>query len=530
MDLSRPSFDPSRVRQLHRFDGGIHPPQHKEESTRLPIVRAPLPPLLVVPLHQQIGNAARAVVQPGERVLKGQAIGAAEGYVSAAVHAPTSGTVVALEMRSVPHPSGLPDLCVVIEPDGEERWIERRPLDYRNMDPSALRNRVREAGIVGLGGALFPSFIKLNPGPRQRLRTLVINGAECEPYITCDDLLMRERPGEIVEGARLMEHMLRAEEVVIGIEDNKPQALAAMRAAVAKSGYRMEVVAVPTVYPAGGAKQLIKVLTGIEVPSGMRSTEFGVQCFNVATAYSLHRFLHHGEPVISRIVTVTGNVSEPRNFEVAIGTPVRTLLELAGALPDSDGIIMGGPLMGFRLPSDEVPVTKATNCLIASSPALFPPQPSSRPCIRCGECARACPARLQPMELYAFAKSKNFGKAQEYGLFDCIECGCCSYVCPSAIPLVHYYRYAKSEIWAREREKKAAQAARSRHELRLARIAREKEERFARLAQKTGAAFSEETVDPKQAAIQAALERARALRQRAQAEQSSQTNAEKGSR
>jgi len=505
------------MRTLNHFNGGVHPAQHKAESNTRPIVAAPVPPHLVVPLHQHIGSAAKPLVKVGDKVLKGQTIAAAEGYVSAAVHAPTSGTVTAVEMQTVPHPSGLPDLCVSIEADGEERWIEHAPLDYRAMDPSELRNRLRDAGVVGLGGAVFPTFIKLNPGPAQKLQTLILNGAECEPWITCDDRLMQERADAIVQGIEIMRFMLRPEEILVGIEDNKPQAIAAMRAACARADFAVEVVAVPTVYPGGGAKQLIKVLTGKEPPSGGRSTDVGVQCFNVATAYSVHRAVHHGEPVISRIVTVTGNVREPGNFEVPIGTPVEQLVQLAGGAGDgTNGYIMGGPMMGFTLPQPNVPVVKATNCIIASSPALFPPAPPALPCIRCSRCAVACPADLQPMDLYWFARSRNFGKAQEYALFDCIECGCCTYVCPSHIPLVQYFRFAKSEIWAREKEKEAADLARDRHEFRQFRLEREKQERADKLAQKAAEKLemlggsTDPEADAKKAAIQAAIERAKA--------------------
>jgi electron transport complex protein RnfC len=243
-----------------------------------------------------------------------------------------------------------------------------------------------------------------------------------------------------------------------------------------------EVVAVPTRYPAGGAKQLIRVLTGKEVPASKRSTELGVQCFNVATAYTAYRALAHGEPVISRIVTLTGNVLQPRNWEVRLGTPLSDLVALGQPKADTNKYLMGGPMMGFEIPDLAAPVVKATNCVIAGSPTLFPPSPPEMPCIRCGACAEVCPHELQPFELYWFARARNFGKTQEYHLFDCIECGCCSYVCPSHIPLVQYFRFAKSEIWSREREKQAAEAAKARFELRNARAEREQAEKAERLA------------------------------------------------
>jgi electron transport complex protein RnfC len=285
-----------------------------------------------------------------------------------------------------------------------------------------------------------------------------------------------------------MRHMLQAEEVLIGIEDNKPQAVAAVQAAIAASGQTgIEAVAIPTRYPAGGAKQLIRVLTGIEVPHGRRSTDFGVQCFNVGTAYSIYEALELGRPLISRLVTVAGNVDAPRNYEVLIGTPMDHVVRLAGPRADTDRYIMGGPMMGVRMPAFDVPVVKATNCILVGSEALFPTPAPEMPCIRCGECAKACPADLAPFELYWFSRSKNFGKAQEYHLFDCIECGCCSFVCPSHIPLVDYYRFSKSEIWARERDKEAADAARDRFEFKNHRQEREKLEKAEKLAAKAAA-------------------------------------------
>jgi electron transport complex protein RnfC len=504
-------------RRLYTFNGGVHPEGHKAESNAAPIREMPLLPHYVVPLRQHIGAPARPLVQAGDTVLRGQMIGAPEGYVSTAVHAPTSGRVVAVEPHAVPHPSGLFDLCVVIESDGEDRSIEFQPLDWRNLDPSALRNRIREMGLAGLGGAVFPSYIKLNPSG-QTIHTLILNGAECEPWITCDDRLMRERAAEIVQGMEIMAHTLGAKTLIVGIEDNKPEALAAMRAA-APSG--VEVVSVPTLYPSGGGKQLTQILTGIETPTGGRSTDVGIQVFNVGTAYSLYRAVHLGEPLLSRVVTVTGHVANPGNFEARIGTAMADLLAAAGGVLDgADGEIIGGPMMGFDLMDQAAPVTKSVNCLIVKDPAHFPARPATLPCIRCGACARACPADLQPFEMYWFSRAKDFGKAQSYNLFDCIECGCCAYVCPSHIPLVDFFRFAKSEIWEREREKQNADQARQRHEFKAFRLEREKQEKaekFAKAAEKnkeaaasgaTAGATADPDAEKKKAILQAALERA----------------------
>lgn len=518
--------------RLFDFNGGVTPDYQKDASTQTPIAVSPAPSFLIIPLHQSIGGAPRPLVSAGDHVLKGQRIGAADiaisGEMSSAVHASTSGRVVAVEMRRMPHPSGLSALCVVIETDGRDEWIARQPFDYRQHTAEATGDYLRDAGVVGLGGAVFPTHLKISPGKEGKLDTLVINGAECEPYITCDDMLMKERAEAIIQGVTILRDLLAAGQVLIGIEDNKSQAVATMTAAVQASGQKdMAVVAVPTRYPAGGAKQLIRVLTGIEVPHGKRSTDYGVQCFNVGTAYAIHEAINLGQPLISRIVTVAGNVAAPRNYEVLIGTPLKNLLAESQPLPDTDRLIMGGPMMGVTLPGDDVPVVKATNCILVGSKKLFPPPPPEMPCIRCGECAKACPADLQPFELYWFSRAKIFGKAQEYHLFDCIECGCCSYVCPSHIPLVDYYRFAKSEIWANESEKAAADHARGQYEFRQLREAREEQEKAARLAAKVAASRAAAMATPKTPAaenipvpateaatpaalIAAALERARA--------------------
>ncbi len=506
-------------RELHTFKGGVHPPGHKDESNTRPIHAAPLPKTLVIPLRQHIGNPATPVVEVGERVLKGQMIAAADGYISSAVHASSSGIVSAIGPAVVPHISGLPDDCISIETDGRDEWIAHAPLDYRAMAPAEMRMKLRDMGIVGLGGAVFPSAVKLDPGAQQNCPMLIINGGECEPWITCDDVLMRHRTDEILHGVAIMRHLLGSSEILVGIEDNKPEAIAAMQAAAAKLDFAVEVIAVPTIYPGGGAKQLIETLTGKQVPSGKLSTDIGIQVFNVGTAYSLARAVHHGEPLISRLVTVTGHVLRPQNFEVLIGTPMHTLITLAGDRDGASGALMGGPMMGVPVPNLDVPVVKATNCILVKSAELFPPLPKALPCIRCTHCADACPAELQPQELYRFAKAADFGRAQEYHLFDCIECGCCSYVCPSHIPLVDFYRYAKSEIWAREKEKRAADLARERHEFRLFRLEREKKEKAEKLAAKAQAKHAElaaeaksgdAEAEAKKALIAAALARAQA--------------------
>jgi len=519
------------LQRLFKFKGGVKPDPNKTPSLQTPIGLAPLPALLIVPLHQSIGGMPNPLVKAGDHVLKGQRIGDADKWISAAVHAPTSGTVLAVEERVAAHPSGLPTLSVVIAADGDDEWMERTPVDYAALAPEQVREVLRDAGVVGLGGAVFPSHAKLTAAKSVPMEDLVINGAECEPFMTCDDLLMRERAEDIVRGAGIFRDLLGPQRVLIGIEDNKPQAVAAMREAVEACGENFSVVAVPTRYPAGGAKQLIRVLTGKEVPASKRSPEMGVQCFNVATAYTAWRAIAHGEPVLSRIVTLTGNVEEPRNWEVLLGTPLKDFVALGKPRADTSSYLMGGPMMGFEMPSLDAPVVKASNCIIAGSKALFPPLPPEMPCIRCGACAEVCPHELQPFEMYWFARARNFGKTQEYNIFDCIECGCCSYVCPSRIPLVQYFRFAKSEIWSREREKNMSEAAKTRYELRNERDAREAAEKAERLAKAAAAKAAEKKPEPdaaatdapaadaeaaKKAVIAAAIERARVQRQQSE--------------
>ncbi len=533
------------AKEIFPFHGGVHPPENKAQSTQLPIAQLSLPEKIVLPLRQHVGNIPKIKVSIGNYVLKGQLLAEAEGAVSAAIHATTSGTISTIEDAIIPHPSGLPDRCITIIPDGKDTWIEKKSQDWRNTDRKNLVSSLRLSGIVGLGGATFPTHIKLRSDGKSGVHTLIINAAECEPYITCDDMLMRERADEIVKGITIAQHLLGAERVLIGIEDNKPEAAAAMQAAVVSTN--MRVVVVPTLYPSGDARRLVHLVLGTEIPHDKRSTEVGLQVFNVATVLALYHYFELGEPSISRIVSMTGNVQNPQNFEVLFGTPLPHLVKAAGgAKPKTTHYIMGGPMMGFDLPTENVPITKAANCIIAASPNLFAPPPPAMPCIRCARCADACPVNLQPQELYWFAKSDNFEKANDYKLFDCIECGACSYVCPSNIPLVQYYRYAKSEIIAIDKAHEAADLARERNDFRLARIEREKLERAQKHAERAAAGKEEAAkkaldaqasptlesnvhanagdvkkealASSKQAAIAAAIERAKAAKAAAAAQ------------
>ncbi|OOZ36628.1 electron transport complex subunit RsxC [Solemya velesiana gill symbiont] len=509
------------ARKLHRFHGGLHLPDNKAQSNGRPVEPAALPKQLTIPLQQHIGEVAHPLVSVGDRVLKGQMIARAQGYISAPVHASSSGTVIEIGEQPVPHPSGLSSPCIVIETDGLDEWVElpEPVVHFAQLDPSELRERIRNAGIVGMGGAAFPTSVKVTPGPETWIKTLVLNGAECEPFITCDDMLMREQADRVLAGVAILQHLLEPEQTLIGIEDNKPEAIAAMNAALETGGLsNTEVVPIPTLYPSGGEKQLIRILTGKEVPSHGIPAQIGIVCHNVGTAAAIADAVLENKPLISRYVTIAGEgIKEPRNLEVLIGTPASSLIGQAGGYTDAASkLILGGPMMGFTLHTDNVPITKAANCLLAASEAESPNPGPASPCIRCGQCAAACPARLLPQQMYWYAKAKDLEKAQEYNLFDCIECGCCSHVCPSHIPLVQYFRFAKMESWAREQEKRKSEHARKRHEARVARLERLEAERKARLSKKKAGLKKKtaakkaggEAKDPKKAAIEAAMKRA----------------------
>jgi len=496
----------------YRFHGGLVLPGHRELTATVPIAPAGIPPQLVLPLLQHIGEPAEALVKPGDTVRAGEMIARPVGTVSAPVHASSSGTVVAVEPRPVPHPSGLPANCIVIETDGRDQWLETASglPDYQAVEPRVLLERIREAGIVGLGGAGFPTRVKLTSG-KQAIETLIINGAECEPYITCDERLLREHAAEVIEGVRILQHIVQPRSCAIAVEDSMPEAEDALRDALeALQETAISVTRIPTIYPTGGERQLIKVLTGCEVPSQGLPADIGIICQNVGTAAAVYAAVCKGEPLLSRIVTVAGRgVLSPKNLEVRIGTPLGHLVSACGGYTqDVERLLIGGPMMGYAVNSDAVPVIKTTNCILAVTREEMPVPPPAQPCIRCGKCTEVCPADLLPQQLYWYARSGNYDAAQDYDLFDCIECGCCAYVCPSHIPLVQHYRHAKTEIWAQEKQKKKSDLARQRHEARLERLERIKQERAEKMASKKQAlSQAGGGPDPKQAAIQAALER-----------------------
>ncbi|HYQ38527.1 MAG TPA: electron transport complex subunit RsxC [Pseudomonas sp.] len=470
---------------LARIRGGVHPAAHKDRSAALPIGSLPLPPRLYLPLRQHAGAEALPLVRVGDRVLKGQLIAGSPAEMSAPIHAPSSGTVVEIGPILAPHPSGLTVNGIVLECDGEDRWIELDvPADPFAESPLVLAERVAQAGIVGMGGAIFPAAVKLKQGTKHEIKTVLLNGSECEPFLTCDDRIMRERAEAIVDGARLIQHILRAYRVVIAIEDNKPEALAAMRAAAEPYG-AIEVEAVPALYPMGSAKQLIQAITGREVPADARSTSVGVLVHNVGTVYAIQQALRHGRPLISRVVTVAGScVGNPRNLEVLIGTPAQALFDACGGLArEPSRLLLGGPMMGVTLPSLQAPVIKGATGLLALAPHELRNDEAS-PCIRCATCVDACPMGLLPLEMAARARTDDLDGANDYGLRDCILCGCCSYVCPSHIPLVQYFQYAMGRQDERRAAARKTEQIKQQTEARAARLAEEEAAKAAAKAAK----------------------------------------------
>ncbi|HHQ4633960.1 TPA: electron transport complex subunit RsxC [Aeromonas veronii] len=468
---------------LWDFHGGIHPADNKLQSSQSPVVDAGLPPRLIIPLRQHAGPAGDLLVQVGDKVKKGQPLTRyAKGRV-VPVHASTSGTITEIGNHTVAHPSGLGDLCVILTPDGEDEWGERNgKADYWNLERGELLERIQQAGVAGLGGAVFPTHSKLD-GRGQLTEILIVNGLECEPYITTDDRLMQQYSGEIMDGIRVLKHLLKPKLTLIGVEDNKPEAITELTRHATDEDVLVKTV--PTKYPSGGAKQTIELLTGRQVPKGGRAVDIGIMVLNVATVFAIKRAIIDGEPLIERIVTLTGDsFKKPGNAWVRLGTPVRWLLQRFELQPEADQrVIMGGPMMGFTLPHAMVPVVKATNCLLAPTQAELPAPGPEQACIRCSACADACPASLLPQELYWYSKAKEYDKAEKLNLMDCIECGACAWVCPSEIPLVQYYKIAKDDIREARAEAEKAERAKQRFEAKQARFEREKAAREARHAE-----------------------------------------------
>lgn len=467
---------------------GVHPEYHKEPAASRLIGKMPLPPYLYLPLVQHAGAPARAVVKVGDSVLAGQLLAEAGGAISAPVHAPAAGVIEAIGPRIAPHPSGLPVETITLKVTGSEHIDYPACSDPFSLSPEEMSRRIEAAGVVGMGGATFPSAPKLHLGRRMAVHTLVINGGECEPYLSCDDRLMQERADAVIEGIRLIATMIGAGRILVGVEDNKPVACKAMQQA-AEAFPHISVQAVPTRYPMGSGEQLMTWLTGKELPAGARMASIGVLIHNVGTAYAVHRAIRYGEPLTHRIVTVAGDsVLQPRNLEVAIGTPASALVEFCGGLTEKPArLVMGGPMMGMALPSLDVPVIKGCSGILALTAAECNDS-EEQDCIRCGACAHACPLHLLPLDMAASIRSGDLEGAAKMGLEDCLTCGACSYICPAHLPLSHYFDFAKGERWANEQSQRQNDMVRQSTEAKRDRLAREAIERREEMKRRKAAA------------------------------------------
>ncbi|MEQ1635231.1 MAG: electron transport complex subunit RsxC [Methylococcales bacterium] len=486
-----------------RIRGGVHAEERKAATAALPIVtHFPLPKKLYIPLQQHVGKPAEPLIRVGDKVLKGQLLAYSQGMISAPVHAPSSGTIVDVNDYPAPHPSALPIRTIVLETDGKDEWIQApRISDPFQLLPEDISLRVGAAGIVGLGGATFPTAVKLNMGRETQVDTLIINGAECEPYLSCDDRQMQERAEQIIDGVRLMLHSMVTYSAVVAIEDNKPLAFLAMQKAALPYGI-IKVIQIPTRYPMGWDRQLIKYVTGKEVPIGCRSSEIGVTIHNVSTAYAVHKAIRYGQPLVSRVVTVSGGaVTHPKNIEVPLGTLISELFDFCEVnLSNVARIIMGGPMMGDSLPHANLPTVKATSGILALTRAELK-NTEEQPCIRCASCVSVCPAGLRPLDMANNIRINQLDVAVDIGLKDCISCGCCSYICPSNIPLVQYFKYASGELAARqqaqhktEQTKKLMEARTARFERIAQRQAAEEQERLAAKAEREKRLAEEEVI------------------------------------
>jgi Na+-translocating ferredoxin:NAD+ oxidoreductase subunit C len=506
-----------RIARNHfwKFYGGIHPPEQKFLTHSKPIRQLSLPAQLIIPLQQHIGSAGELLVQAGDYVLKGQALTSSQHPMAVPVHAPTSGTISAIQLASIAHPSAMQQLCVVLAPDGLEQWRAREVChDVSQFSRAQLINKIADAGIAGMGGAGFPTQIKVSN--QAAVEFLIINAAECEPYITADDLLLQEHSPTVIDGIKILAQLLQPKHILIGIEDNKPQAIQAINSAI-KALDHYHLCVVPTKYPTGGEKQLIQVLTGKEIPQGKLPMHAGIVMHNVATCFAIANAVINDVPLLQRVVTVTGQaLDKPQNVWALLGTPVRHLLQQCGYQAEQNNrLIMGGPMMGFSLPSDLIPVVKTTNCILAPTEQEIPSKQQELECIRCGQCAEVCPSQLLPQELQWAAKAKDNELLDTLNLFDCIECGACAYVCPSQIPLVHYYRVAKADIRQQQVQEIKAEQAKNRfearkHRLEQERIKREQKHQQAAEARRAKMNASSSDGGNAKSAVAAALARVKA--------------------
>jgi electron transport complex protein RnfC len=484
--VTAPTYD------LGKLHGGLRLQGNKQESTTQPILEVPVPSQLVLPIEQHVGEPAQPVVGVGDYVLKGQLIAEPDGELGAPVHASSSGTVVAIERWPVSRRHGDKAPCIVIECDGKDAAVPSSAIpDYQSQAPADLLLRILDGGIVGLGGAVFPTAQKLMQARTCDTEYLILNGVECEPYISCDDVLMRERAPEILSGAQVLMHALQINVCYVAVESDKPEALMRLGEALAElDDDRIVLKQVPTIYPSGGEDQLVQLVTNREVPSGGLPTDVGCIVQNVGTAAAIHDWILRAEPLISRVTTITGDgVVSPVNIRARIGTSIEEVIKLAGGYTDNvKHLIIGGPMTGKSVTTDEVPLVKASNCVLAISDTA--PEGDELACIRCGDCAAVCPVQLLPQQLFWYACADDEKKLREFGLIDCIECGCCDLVCPSHIPLTADFRIAKGRIRELADEKARAERARHRFEARNQRLEHEQQEREVELARQKDSAKS----------------------------------------
>ena len=478
--LSDEKLEQIAAGKMWDFHGGVHPVQNKQQSNQTAITDAGIPDELIIAVEQK-GHIPQLLVEVGDSVLKGQPLTKVYGAL-VVQHASSSGTVKAIEPRTDCHPSGLPVLSVVIETDGLDRPFPSQGFeDYRKEIPATLIEAVQQAGVVGLGGAGFATHLKLAHSDN---RLLIVNAIECEPYITSDDRLVQEHADEIIEGMMIMQHILKPKLMSFAIEDNKPEAIEAFKKSLQSlpEVERKNIVLsiVPTRYPSGSAKQLIEVLTGEQTPIGKHSSELGIVMLNVGTVFAVKEAVINGKSLVSRIVTITGDAfARKGNASVRIGTPIQYLLDKywLNALHHQK-LVIGGPMMGFSVTDTSMPVSKICNCILAPTDKELAPPEEEMNCIRCSECAEACPVELLPQQLLWYSQSEDHKKLEEYDLAACIECGACAYVCPSHIPLVEYYRVSKAQIKTAKEEADKAAIARKRHEDRELRLETEKQQRL----------------------------------------------------
>jgi electron transport complex protein RnfC len=472
--MSAPTFD------LGKLHGGLRLRGHKSESTAQSIQVVPIPAQLVLPITQHVGDPAQPIVGIGEYVLKGQLIAETEGSLGAPVHASSSGHIVAIEPWPVSRRNGDPAPCIVIECDGEDKAVAagESSLPYDQLAPEELLQKIVQGGIVGLGGAVFPTAQKLMQARTCALDFLILNGVECEPYISCDDMLMREYAQEILGGAQILMHALQLSQCYIAVESDKPDAIRRIAEVMTElDDDRLVLKQVPTIYPSGGEDQLVQLVTNREVPSAGLPTDVGCLVQNVGTASAIYDWIVSNEPLISRITTITGDgVTTPMNVLARIGTTIADIVKFAGGYTErAEQLIIGGPMTGKSVTNDRVPLVKATNCVL-----VLPESQQSGaelPCIRCGDCAAVCPVQLLPQQLFWYACADDEKNLRSHGLIDCIECGCCDLVCPSHIPLTADFRQAKGRIREMADEKSRAERARQRYEARNERLEHDQEAR-----------------------------------------------------